>query len=292
MQISFLIVTKNRPEDLRLTLKKLQALIDSSVDEVLVFIDNCKKTEAIVPGFDWVNWTISNESLSASPARNVLYKKAKGNIFIGLDDDSHPISEDFINKVQNEFGNNERLGILAFQEVRGLFESDEIAMQHAKLNESYFTKDFVGCGFAIRKMVYNATNGFPVWMSIYGEEPALALEILDLDYQILYAHYIVVNHRVDVQKRKLKGRNYFRFEHQLKNSIRYYLVYFPNPIMKIAKLLVHNFRKYALADFKYFKLFFKVCFSTLFEIFSILKYRKPVKKSTIRHRLTLRDLKY
>ncbi|GAA3621265.1 glycosyltransferase family 2 protein [Flavivirga jejuensis] len=292
MKLSFLIVTKNRPDDLSFTLNKLKSLIDLSLHEVLVFIDDCKTTEAIVHQFDWVNWTISKKPLSASPSRSVLYKKAKGAVFIGLDDDAHPISEGFINNVEKEFGNNERLGIIAFQEVRGLFKTDGVALQYAKLNESYFTNDFIGCGFAIRKSVYNITNGFPVWINIYGEEPALALEVLNLNYQILFCHNIVVNHRIDIEKRKLKGRNYFRFEQQLRNSIRCYLVYYPNPIIKIVKLLVHNFGKYALSDFKYFKLFFKVCFSTLFQIFNILKYRRPIKKSTLQHRLTLRDLKY
>ncbi|TGV04425.1 glycosyltransferase family 2 protein [Flavivirga rizhaonensis] len=292
MELSFLIVTKNRPEELSFTLRKLKSLIDLTVHEVLVLIDNCKETEAIVQEYDWVNWEISNKSISASPARNILYKKAKGNIFIGLDDDAHPISQNFISSIENEFQNNENLGIIAFQEVRGLFDSDEIALKHIKQEEPFFTNDFVGCGFAIKKDVYNATNGFPKWMDIYGEEPALAIEVLDLEYQILYKGSIIVNHRVDVEKRKIQGRNYFRFEHQLKNSIRYFLVYYPNPIIKIIKLLIHNFRKYALSDFKYFRLFLKVCVSNLFQIFNILKFRSPVKKETLYKKRTLTSLKY
>ena len=48
-------------------------------------------------------------------------------------------------------------------------------------------------------------------MDIYGEEPALAIEVLDLGYQILYQPNIKVNHRIDVEKRRLLGKNYFRF---------------------------------------------------------------------------------
>ena len=292
MQISFLIVTKNRPEDLALTLNKLKLLIDLSIHEVLVFIDGCSKTEAIISDFNWVNWTNSRKSLSASPARAILYKKAKGYIFIGLDDDAHPLSSHFITEVETTFNNNAHIGIVAFQEVRGVFSSDQNALQHSKDLEAYFTSDFVGCGFAIKKEVYEATNGFPTWIDIYGEEPAVALEVLDLGYTILYQPSIKVNHRVDVVQRKLQGRNYFRFEHQLKNTLRYYLVYYPKPVRKVVRTLLHNFKKYALKDWTYFKAFIKVFFSTLFKLPSILKYRQPVKVETIKNKLNLKPLNY
>lgn len=292
MEISFLIVTKNRPEDLALTLNKLKVIMDLTSHEVLVFIDGCSKTESIVNDFDWVNWTISKQSVSASPARHALYKKAQGAIFIGLDDDAHPLSPNFINEVETNFSRHPDLGIIAFQEVRGLFMSDEIALESTKQAETHFTSDFVGCGFAINKSVYEATNGFPIWIDIYGEEPALALEVLDLGYNILYQPNIKVNHRIDTEKRKLQGRNYFRFERQLKNTIRYYLVYYPKPFLKIMKALWHNFYKYALKDWTYFKSFVLVVFSTLFKLPSILKYRQPVKQATINKKLNLKPLNY
>lgn len=290
MKISFLIVTKNRPDDLVFTLMRLKELIDLSIHEVLVFIDGCPKTELLVLQFKWVKWTVSKQGISASPARSELYKKANGELFIGLDDDAHPISLNFIKVVEQTFIVNKNIGIIAFQEVRGLFKLDQDALKSAEKKQAYFTNDFVGCGFAIKKKVYEETNGFPMWMDIYGEESALSLEVLDLGYQIFYQPNIKVNHRVDVEKRKLQGRNYFRFEHQLQNSIWFYLVYYPNPILKIGKLLFHNFKKYGVSDFQYFKLFFKVCFSSLFHFTTILKYRKPVKKETLK--LDVKQLNY
>lgn len=292
MQISFLIVTKNRPEDLAYTLKKLKSLIDFSIHEVLVFIDGCSKTETIINDFDWVNWTVSKKNIGASPARNSLYKKAKGQFLIGLDDDAHPISEAFIKCIEDDFSANPNLGIIAFQEIRGLYKSDNEALSLAKYTEPYYTNDFIGCGFAIKKKVYDASRGFPVWIDIYGEEPALALEVIDLGYQIVYNSNIIVNHRVDIVKRKLQGKNYFRFEHQLKNTIRLYLVYYKSPLIKIAKLLLHNFKKYALKDFKYFKAFVYVCLSTLLKLPTILSYRRPVKASTLHIIKKLKGLNY
>ncbi len=292
MKISFLIVTKDRPNDLRLTLNKLKLLINTTLHEVLIFVDGCIITEAIIPDFNWVNWTISKQSISASPARNALYKKAKGEIFIGLDDDAHPISENFIENIEKTFSENPKLGIIAFQEIRGLFMSDKEALKHSKSGKNYYTNDFVGCGFAVNRTVYMATNGFPLWVDIYGEEPAVSMEVLDLGYDILYNYNVKVNHRVDVEKRKKQKRNYFRFERQFKNTIRFYLIYYPKPIFKIAKLLFHNFKKYGIKDWKYFKSFIIVFLTTFFKLPYILSYRKPVKQSTIVKKETIKSISY
>lgn len=292
MEISFLIVTKHRTKDLAFTLDKLIAMIDLSKHEVLVFIDGCTETEAIVKDYDWVNWTISKKSISASPARNILYKKAKGHIFIGLDDDAHPVSKNFITSVEDIFKQNAQLGIVAFQEIRGLFECDTKALESAKKLNTHLASDFVGCGFAIKKKVYDATNGFPVWMDIYGEETAVAIEVLDLGYTILYQPEIKVNHRIDVELRKLRGRNYYRFQRLLKNSINFYVVYYKHPFKKIIKVLLHNFIKYALKDWRYFRDYFKAVFKTIFGLPKVLKYRKPVKPETIKQKINLQGLRY
>nr|WP_238568299.1 glycosyltransferase family 2 protein [Algibacter lectus] len=266
--------------------------MDFSIHEVLVFVDGCSKTETITNDFDWVNWTVSKKSISASPARHILYKKAQGDLFVGLDDDAHPLSQNFISTIQARFSTNKNIGIIAFQEVRGVFFSDEEALQQSKTLESYYTNDFIGCGFAIKKEVYAATNGFPIWIDIYGEEPALALEVLDLGYQIIYDPRIIVNHRIDIEKRKLQGRNYFRFERQLNNAIRYYLVYYPKPIKKILKTLLHNFKKYAITDIRYFKSFITVVFKVIINLYGILKFRQPVKQETIDKKQRLKGLNY
>ena len=179
MEISILIVTKNRPDELEITLSKLFWLLDLSIHEVLVFIDGCKKTEALRKKYLWVQWEKSAISISASPARNKLYKKAKGKIFVGLDDDAHPLSRNFITQTKSVFLHNPKIGIISFQEIRGVFISDYEALKTAELEKySHPTNDFVGCGFAIRKDIYDLTTGFPVWIDIYGEESCLAIEVI------------------------------------------------------------------------------------------------------------------
>lgn len=293
METSILIVTKNRPDELEITLKKLFPLIDLSIHEVLIFIDGCKKTFEIINKYSWVQWQYSDISISASPARNKLYKNAKGKIIIGLDDDAHPLSKDFISKIQKVFIENYKIGIIAFQEIRGVFLSDENALENANSEiVIYNTNDFIGCGFAIKKEVYDKTNGFPIWIDIYGEEPCLSIEVMDLGYEIQYNNTIIINHRIDIKKRLNQGKNYFRFEKQLKNSIFYYIVYYKNPILKIIKLIYHNFIKYGIKDLKYFTSFCKSIILAIINMFYVLKFRKPVQKITLQQKQKLKGIKY
>jgi len=283
MQASILIVTKNRKEELEITLKVLAKQIDLSVHEVLVFLDGCTDdTISLKSTIPWVKWFSSEKSIGASAARNSLYLNAEGVFFIGLDDDAHPLNEDFVFKIETLFSKYPSVGILAFEEIKGIYLSDLHALKQTESKKKeYLSSEFIGCGFAIRKSVYNETNGFPVWVDIYGEESCLSIEVLARGYDILYSNEIKVNHRVDREQRKANKQNYFRFGKQLKNSTYYFLVYYPYPLISILKLYWHNFKKYALSDFEYFKIYFKTIFIVLIHIPKILKYRNPVDENVI-----------
>lgn len=294
MRASILIVSKNRKADLLKTLHILDSLIDQSQVEVLVFLDGCTdSSQDLQNELTWVKWFISDKSIGASAARHQIYPLAASEILIGLDDDAHPLSSDFISQIEGLFQNHSNVAILAFEEIKGIYNSDAEALQQAEdKKKEFLSSEFIGCGFAIRKSVYDLTNGFPVWVDIYGEEACVSMEVMAKGYDILYTNQIKVNHRVNKELRKLNKQNYFRFEKQLKNATYYFLVYYPFPFKNILKLYWHNFKKYALTDLVYFKIYFKTIFVVLFHLPNILKYRKPVDKSVIEKIKNLSALKF
>lgn len=294
MQASILIVSKNRKAALEFTLQVLSRFLDLKIHEVLVFLDGCTDESILLKEkFQWVNWVTSEKSIGASAARHHLYPIAKGKFLIGLDDDAHPLNANFIGQTKSIFENHPNVGIIAYQEIKGVFNSDEEAINQVDANvDEYYCSEFIGCGFAIRKEVYEATNGFPVWIDIYGEESCVSLEVLAKGYDILYSNTIKVNHRVDIAERKLNGQNYFRFGKQLKNTTYYYLVYYPFPLLKILKLHSHNFKKYALMDRYYFKVFFMTIFEVIKGVPKVLKYRMPVDKKVLKKMRTWSGLKF
>lgn len=294
MKVSILIVSKNRKEDLFKTLTIIDSLIDKSQVEVLVFLDGCTdSSEEFVKELEWVRWFVSNKSIGASAARHKIYPLANGEILIGLDDDAHPLNKDFINLTKTLFQENSNVGILAFEEVKGIFTNDIDAFEGSeKVKKEFLCSEFIGCGFAIRKSVYMSINGFPVWIDIYGEESCVSIEVLANKYDILYTNRVKINHRVNKEQRKLNKQNYFRFEKQLKNSTYYFLVYYPFPLFNILKLYWHNFKKYALKDLECFKIYFKTVFVVLLNSPKILRYRNPVDKTLIVKMRELAALKF
>ncbi|MHA6279858.1 glycosyltransferase family 2 protein [Salinimicrobium sp. CAU 1759] len=285
MKASILIVSKNRKEDLRRTLLILEKCTGKDNNEILVFLDGSSDgSEELQEEFPQVRWQVSKKGIGASRARNLLYKKATGEILFGFDDDSHPLQQDFVEKTFSLFKSNENLGIIAFREIKGIYQYDEqIPKELLAEKKDYPTKDFMGCGFAIKKEVYDRTRGFPVWIDIYGEEACVALEVMELGYDLLYTYRISVNHRVDRDLRKRSGANYYRFEKQLKNTTYFYWVYYPFPLawIKIGRLYFMNFKKYALKDKKYLKGWFTAMHLNFRELPSVFRYRDPVSKETL-----------
>jgi GT2 family glycosyltransferase len=294
MKVSIVIVSKNRKEDLRYTLNKINSTLDLRAHEVLVLLDGCDDgSEILIDEFDWVSWTRLFTSVGASRARKLLYEKAVGDYFIGLDDDAHPLNLDFIEQVCLIFAKYTNTGIIAFQELKGVFKSDLEALQlSSKDRVEYFTNEFIGSGFAIRKSVYFNTNGFPTWLDIYGEESCVAIEVLANGYDIIYTNSIKINHRVDIEARKVNKQNYYRFGKQLKNSSNYFIVYYPNPFLALLKLYWHNFKKYALTDFRCFTIYFRTVGAVLIQFPAVLKFRRPVKKEVLYKMRRLKGLKY
>ncbi len=280
MDVSFLIVTRQRPDDLRLTLSRLNELVDIRDAEVLVFIDGCRDTLEVKKEFPMVRWFSSETQLGASPARRRLYPEANGRVLIGLDDDAHPVTSDFLSIVDQKFRDN-TLGILVFREIKGIFPNDRACLDKAgPAGAEYRTADFIGSGFAIRSHVYHETRGFPEWIDIYGEETCVAFEVLENGYDLLYVPSIVINHRVDMEKRRRAGRNYFRFERQLRNSFFIFLVYYRHPFRRMLRLLLHNFRKYAVRDRAYFSAYCRAMAAIVWRTPAILRFRKPVSAAT------------
>lgn len=294
MQSSILIVSKNRKKDLIKTLLIIGSLIDKSQVEVLVFLDGCTDgSESLMEEMEWVHFVISKNSIGASAARHKIYPLAKSEILIGLDDDAHPLTQNFQFETEKLFADNPNVGILAFEEIKGIFETDEEALKHSEItNKEFLTSEFIGCGFAVRKSVYDKTNGFPVWIDIYGEESCLSIEVLAKGYDILYTNEIKISHRVDKERRKLNKQNYFRFGKQLKNTTYYFLVYYPFPLFHIIKLYWHNLKKYALTDWEFFKIYLKSIPIVLFHIPVILRYRNVVDKDLIIKMRKLSSLKF
>lgn len=284
MEASICIVSRNRKVELEKTLFVLSDYLKGSRSEILVFLDGCSdSSEDLIQKFPDCYWEVSKKSIGASPARNSLYKKAQGTLIFGFDDDAHPLQSDFVERAKRLFKMHHELGIIAFEEIKGVFESDQKALIQHQKQQDFFCSEFVGCGFVIRKEVYGKTDGFPLWMDIYGEESSVSIQVINEGYTILYTTKISVNHRVDKMYRGHSGYNYVRFQKQLTNTTFFYIIHYPFAfvVKRILKLYWHNFRTYGIKNSSFFKAFVAGGFQALIKIPRALKFRDPVKRETL-----------
>ncbi|WP_405325659.1 glycosyltransferase family 2 protein [Leeuwenhoekiella sp. LLG6367-2.1] len=287
LEASICIVSKNRQSELNKTLQWINLNVDLNHTEVLICLDGCSDDSyLLVEKFSYFQWLILQESIGASPARNKLYKRTKGAIIFGFDDDANPVEKGFICTAQNLFKSNPKVGILAFREIRDLTVYNEV---QNKVRGEFLCSEFIGCGFAIKREVYFKTNGFPTWMKIYGEESCVSAEVLDCGFDILFSSDLVVLHRVNLLIRKKQGHNQYRFKNQLINSSKFYLVYYPFRfwLYKLGRLYQHNFIKYAVLNGTFFFNFFQAGIATALFVFELPKYRKVLKLETLQK---MRDL--
>ncbi|PHR88838.1 MAG: family 2 glycosyl transferase [Leeuwenhoekiella sp.] len=287
LEASICIVSKNRKSELNKTLQWIDLNVDLNQTEVLICLDGCSDdSRLLAEKFSDFQWLVLQESIGASPARNKLYRRSKGAIIFGFDDDANPVEKDFICTAKNLFKSNPKVGILAFREIRDLTVLSEC---RNKVNIEFLCREFIGCGFAIKREVYFKTNGFPTWMKIYGEESCVSVEVTDSGFDILFSSDLTVLHRVNLLTRKEQGHDEYRFKNQLINSSKFYLVYYPfrSWLFKLGGLYYHNFIKYAVLNRSFFFNFFQAGIATALFVLKLPKYRKVLQLDTLQKMIDL-----
>jgi uncharacterized membrane protein len=88
-------------------------------------------------------------------------------------------------RYNRHFETNPQLGILAFQEVKGIYPADDLALLQAKNKTSFYTKDFVVVVLAESILHYQ----WSLRMDIYGRNLCVAFEVLDTGYTIFSHRY-------------------------------------------------------------------------------------------------------
>ena len=115
MNVSVMITTHNRVEDLRRTLSALKSL-DPLPDEILITADGC--TDDTIPylqsEYPDITLTINPEGRGSVASRAAMMEQAASDLVLALDDDSYPEQVDFLLTLQNKFDANPRLAIATF----------------------------------------------------------------------------------------------------------------------------------------------------------------------------------
>ena len=207
LRVAICITTHNRRAELERTLAQI-ARLNPQPDEILVVANGGDNGTAgfIRAEYPNIHLNIHEYSHGSVHSRNEMAFATACDVFLSLDDDSHPIETDAIARVRDLFDKNRRLGVAAFPQ-----RSDEYP-------ETLTAKDFGGAKFAgsyanspvaIRKECFDALGGYPDFFFHSYEEPDFARRCANAGWQVRFDPTLVIRHHWTGT-----GRNELRIHHR------------------------------------------------------------------------------
>lgn len=212
MTNSIMITTRNRVNDLRLTLTKIKSLLPSP-DEVLVTADGCTDSTEEMLEIEKRKGEIKNLKVIVNhvgkgsvASRDRMMRMACGDLVLSLDDDSYPEQLNCLVILQQIFNQNPKLAIATFPQ-----RSDEYPETLSKLyfGEAHAERSYPSSGACLRVSTYRSLSGYePMFFHAY-EEPDYALQCVSAGYDVVYFPEITVRHHYSAV-----GRNEIRTHHR------------------------------------------------------------------------------
>jgi GT2 family glycosyltransferase len=250
--VSVLIGTRDRPEPL---LRCLKSVLGQDFDdfEVLVFDDASQEHDII----GLLKETISDQrlrcfhsehSLGITGGRNLLMRQARGEIFIGLDDDAAFAGEKAIRSTVNHFLKAPDVGILAFKIIRHKGGDVDLQIPFSQRcrkkwpqlhEESRLVSHYIGAGHALRREIIERCGLYQEEFLFGEEELELSYRVIQAGFEILYTPLSVVLHypRASVLGNVLGKRPVTELQLHTRNRIWLAYKYLPFPYLPVYLLV-------------------------------------------------------
>lgn len=224
------ISTKNRWKDLAVTLAHLR---DEGLDKLeTIVIDDGSDAPApaeLPAQFPWVKFERFEKSQGYITQRNRLGSLLSTEFYLSLDDDSFPVAGD-LEAAGAWLKTHPEVAALA---LRIIFAGDPMAIDSMK-TEPVRVKDFIGCGFILRREMFLSLGGFEERLYFYHEEPEYCFRTFQRGYQTYLYPSVVIRHMVTSSSRNFGPRTrYF-----IRNVILMDLWYYPG-LQAFIRALIH-----------------------------------------------------
>ncbi len=252
-EVTILITTRNRLDDLKYTLLMNEVVLNDSNIEYIIYDDgsNDGTYEFISSNYPEIKLLRNKTSRGLIYCRNHMMNLVETKYAISIDDDLHFITNNPIHSIKTYFEAHSKCAILSFRifwgkEAPALTYSDEIP---------YRTKSYAGGAHVFRMSAWKSIPGYPNWFIFYGEEDYASYHLFKKDWEIHYFPKVLVHHRVDLKARKQKKDYRVRTRRALRSGWFLYLLFYPLGLVpkKILYSLWMQFKtKVFKGDFKAF----------------------------------------
>jgi glycosyltransferase involved in cell wall biosynthesis len=212
MTFAIMITTRNRCEELRRTLAKVQEL-QPEPNEILICADGCtdNTNEMVRSEFPHCILIANEQARGSVFSRDRLLRLANSDIVLSLDDDSYPIDSDFLSRLATAFEVRTEAAVITFVELRG--ESASSAGPAADLSKGQYVSAYPNCAAAMRRDVYLRSQGFPIFFDHMYEELDFALQCYAQGHGVWYEpglrvrHHLISARHQSVSRHHLNARN-------------------------------------------------------------------------------------
>jgi len=209
-QISIVIITYNRPDDMFELAQNIASLdYQELLKEVIVVNNNSTQSYQKIETFISLHpevpfqYYLTKENLGVSRGRNYAIQKSTAPILVFIDDDALFQNKDALLEIHNIFTENDssNKGIAAFKVYyHSTNELQVNAFPHKQFEQrkdlhQFDTYYFSGCAHAIRRPVFDTAGYYPENFFYGMEEYDLSYRTLKAGFKISYDDRVVVMHK-------------------------------------------------------------------------------------------------
>jgi len=224
-KFSILITTKNRLEDLKFTLQKINYLFERNDVECIICDDGSTDAtfEYIKQKYPRISIIQNNESKGLIYSRNRLMSLTTSEFAISLDDDLNFLTQNPLEIIESFFKNNHKCAVISFR----IFWNIAPPKSTITTESSLQMRGFAGGAHAFRMSAWKTIPNYPDWFVFYGEEDFAAFQLFKNNWDVYYVPDILVHHRVDIKARKKDNDYQIRLRRSLRSGWYLYFMFYP-----------------------------------------------------------------
>jgi GT2 family glycosyltransferase len=236
-RIGIAITTKDRWDDLAMTLERLEAY-GLAGNETIVMDDGSElpAPQSLMTRFCWVRFERSPFSLGYVGQRNRLATMLSAPLYLSLDDDSFPIHGELIKAGEWLEEHPDAIG-LAFPILETGNDAEILTLLSVP---PYPVRLFVGCAHLLKRELFLKLGGYWEFLHYYCEEPEFTIRAWKQSYCVYHYPPVIIKHNKSaVQRNVAKSIRYWTRNEFLLKALHYPLPFF---ILNVITLLPHFFR--------------------------------------------------
>lgn len=280
-KFTILITTKNRLDDLSLTLTKITPILLQSSVACIICDDGSTDgtSDFIQANYPDIHLIRNQKSKGLIYSRNRLLKLTNTEFAISIDDDLHFITENPLELIERYFEKHPHCGLVGFR----IFWSKAEPSSVETTQQAHRVKSFPGGANVWRMSAWHQIPDYPSWFIFHGEEDFASYQMFKKNIEVHYLPSVLVHHRVDLKARKRDADYMIRLKRSLRSG--WYLYFLFYPLIKIPRLMLYTIwiqikLKVLKGDFKALQAIILALFDLIFAFPKIIKYS---------NRLTLKE---